>query len=229
MVAGGVVAAPAAAVAAAVTAAAAVAVTAMLRPAAVVVADLQWKTVPESKGWVDAPLSLQISLEDPAFNVSFLATLSTDASGAAVSPVNGAAYATASDDAVPADDSSNVSCLAALSTDASGAAVSPVDGAAVNAAVSSAEEGTLAAPPPPMQWGKQFRRSPALLQVLPPMPRSLTTWALPPHPSTTQQGRHWCRSPLQPQVLLQQVPLPSAPTATVPPTGRTSAQMTLLT
>ena len=64
-----------------------------------------------------------------------------------MSPVNGAASATASDDAVPADDSSNVSCLAALSTDASGAAVPPVDGAAVNAAVSSAEEGTLAAPP----------------------------------------------------------------------------------
>ena len=52
---------------------------------------------------------------------------------------------------------------------------------------------------------------------------ALTTWALPPHPSTTQQGRRWCRSPLQPQVLLQQVPLPSAPTAAVPPTGRTSA------
>ena len=96
---------------------------------------------------MDAPLSLQISLEDPAFNVSFLVTLSTDASGTAVSPVNGATSATASDDAVPADDSSNVSCLAALSTDASGAAVSPVDGAAVNAAVLSAEEGTLAAPP----------------------------------------------------------------------------------
>ena len=84
---------------------------------------------------MDAPLSPQISLEDPASNVSFLATLSTDASGAAVSPVNGAASAAASDDAVPADDSSNVSCLAALSTDASGAAVSPVDGA-VSAAAS---------------------------------------------------------------------------------------------
>ena len=96
---------------------------------------------------MDAPLSLQILQEDPAFNVSFLATLSTDVSGAAVSPVNGAVSATASDDAVQADGSSNVSCLAALSTDASGAAVSPVDGAAVNAAVSSVEEGTLAAPP----------------------------------------------------------------------------------
>ena len=96
---------------------------------------------------MDAPLSPQILLEDPASNVRFLATLSTDTSGAAVSLVNGAAFAAASDDAVPADDSSNVSCLVTLSTDASGAAVSPVDGAAVNAAVLSAEEGTLAAPP----------------------------------------------------------------------------------
>ena len=137
---------------------------------------------------MDAPLSPQISLEDPACNVSFLATLSTDASGAAVPTVNGAASAAASDDAVPADDSSNVSCLAVLSTDASGAAVSPVDGAAsaaasddaapvddsraptalhigaaggtvslvagaaVNAAVLSAEEGALAAPPTDAVW-----------------------------------------------------------------------------
>ena len=83
---------------------------------------------------MDAPLSPQISLEDPASNVSFLATLSTDASGAAVSPVNGAASTAASDDAVPADDSSYVSCLVVLSTDASGAAVSPVDGAAAGTA-----------------------------------------------------------------------------------------------
>ena len=96
---------------------------------------------------MDASLSPQISLEDPASNVSFLATLSTDASGTAVSPVNGAASAAASDDAVPVDDSFNVSCLAALSTNASGAAVSTVDSAAVNAAVSSAEEGILAVPP----------------------------------------------------------------------------------
>ena len=48
MVAGGVVAVAAAAVAAAVTAA--VAVTAMLRPAAVVVADLQWKHCTGIKG-----------------------------------------------------------------------------------------------------------------------------------------------------------------------------------
>ena len=52
---------------------------------------------------MDAPLSLQISLEDPAFNVSFLATLSTDTSGAAVSPVDGTACATVCDGAVPAN------------------------------------------------------------------------------------------------------------------------------
>ena len=50
MVAGGVDAAAAAAVTAAVTAPAAVAVTAMLRPAAVVVADLQWKHCTGIKG-----------------------------------------------------------------------------------------------------------------------------------------------------------------------------------
>ena len=83
---------------------------------------------------MEAPLSPQISLEDPASNVSFLATPSTDVSGAAVSPVNGAASAAASDDAIPADDSFNVSGLAALSINASGAAVSPVDGAAAGTA-----------------------------------------------------------------------------------------------
>ena len=62
--------------------------------------------------------------------MSFPATLSTDASGAAVSPANGAASATASDATVPADDSSNVSCSSALSTDASEKTVSPVNGAA---------------------------------------------------------------------------------------------------
>ena len=96
---------------------------------------------------MDALLSPQILLEDPAADVSFIATLSTDASGAVVSPVDGAASAAASDDAAPADDSSNVSFLAALSTDASGAVVSPVDGAASAEAVSSAKAGALAAPP----------------------------------------------------------------------------------
>ena len=54
---------------------------------------------------MDALLSPQILLEDSAADVSFMAALSTDASGAVVSPVDGAASATASDDAVPADDS----------------------------------------------------------------------------------------------------------------------------
>ena len=79
---------------------------------------------------MDAPLSPQISLEDPAADASFLADLATEASGAAVTPVNGTASAAVSDDAVPVDDSSTVSCVAALSTDASGVAVSSVDGAA---------------------------------------------------------------------------------------------------
>ena len=77
--------------------------------------------------------------------MSFLATLSTDASGAAVSPVNGAASTAASDDPVPADDSSYVSCLVVLSTDASGAAVSPVDGAAAGIAA-DADVGVSATP-----------------------------------------------------------------------------------
>ena len=93
---------------------------------------------------MDAPLSLQISLEDPASNVSFLAALSTDASGAAVSPVDGAASAAASDDAAPADDSR---APAAPLIGAAEGTVSLVAGAAVNAAVSSAEEGALVAPP----------------------------------------------------------------------------------
>ena len=54
---------------------------------------------------MDALLSPQILLEDPAADVSFIAALSTDASGAVVSPVDGAASAEASDDAAPADDS----------------------------------------------------------------------------------------------------------------------------
>ena len=90
---------------------------------------------------MDPPLLPQISLEDPAADASFLADLATKASGAAVTPVNGAASAAASDDAVPVDDSSTVSCLTALSTDASGAAVSPVDGAASAAASDDAAPG----------------------------------------------------------------------------------------
>ena len=78
-------------------------------------------------------------------------------------------------------------------------------------------------PPPPTQWEKQYHRSPALLQVPPPTPRLLMMRALPPHPSMTKRGRHGGRSPLQPPVLLQQVSLPSAPTAAVHRGKRTSA------
>ena len=93
---------------------------------------------------MDAPLSPQISLEDPAADASFLAALSTDASRAAVSPVNGAASAAASYDATPADDS--CAPTAPLIGAAEGT-VSLVADTAVNAAVSSAEEGALVAPP----------------------------------------------------------------------------------
>ena len=93
---------------------------------------------------MDAPLSPQISLEDPAYNVSFLAALSTDASGAAVSPVNGAASAAASDDAAPADDSRAPTAPLIGAVEGT---VPLVAGAAVDAAVPSAEAGALAAPP----------------------------------------------------------------------------------
>ena len=97
-----------------------------------------------SKRWVDAFLSPQILLEDPAAGVSFIAALSTDASGAVVLPVDGAASATASDDAVPADDSR---APTPSLNGVAGGTVPLVVGAAFDAAVSSAETGTLAAPP----------------------------------------------------------------------------------
>ena len=101
-------------------------------------------TVPGSKGWVDALLSPQILLEDPAADVSSIAALSTEASGAVVSPVAGAASAAESDDAAPADDSR--APTAPLSGVAEGT-VPLVAGAAFDAGVSSAESGALAAPP----------------------------------------------------------------------------------
>ena len=73
-------------------------------------------------------------------DVSFIATLSTDASGAVVSPVDDAASAAASDDAAPADDSR--APTAPLRGVAEGT-VPLVVGAAFDAAVLSAE----AAPP----------------------------------------------------------------------------------
>ena len=94
---------------------------------------------------MDASLSSQISLEDQAADANFLAALSTDASGAAVSQVDGAASAAGSDDAAPADDSR--APIAPLIGAAEGT-VPLVAGAAVDAAVPSAEAGALAAPPP---------------------------------------------------------------------------------
>ena len=83
----------------------------------------------------------------------------------------------------------------ALPTDAAKRTVPPVAGAAVNAAVPSAEVGTLAAAP-----------TDAVGKTVPPVAgaaagtaanaASADVRALPPHPSTTQRGRHGCRSPL---------------------------------
>ena len=191
-------------------------------------------------------LANYLSPADPAADASFLAALAADATGAAVQPVDGVASATASDDTAAVDytrpptaplidaaertvllvvgSAAYMSSDAAVTADDAGApptgeaegTVPPVAGAVVNAAFACAEAGALPAPPP-TQLGKQYRRSPAVLQVASPMPRPLTMRALPPHRSTTQRGRHACRSPLQQQVLLRQIPLPSAPTAAVPP------------
>ena len=92
---------------------------------------------------MDALLSPQILLEDPAADVRFIAALSTDASGEVVSPVDGSASATESDDAAPADDSR--APTAPLSGVAEGT-VPMVAGATFDAAVSSEEAGALAAP-----------------------------------------------------------------------------------
>ena len=190
-------------------------------------------------------LPTQLSPADPAADARALVALA-DATRAAVPPVDGAACAAASDDTAPADDSrlstaaqidaaeGTVPLVVGSAADISADAAATADDA--GAPPTGAAEGkhrwspgppsmplfylqkasALAARPPPTQWGKQYRRSPALLQVPSPMPRPLTTRELPPHPSTPQRGRQGCRSPLKPQVLLQQVPLPSAPTAAVP-------------
>ena len=89
---------------------------------------------------MDALLSPQILLEDPAADVSFIAALSTNVSGAVVSPVDGVASAAASDDAAPADDSR--APTAPLYGVAEGT-VPLVAGATFDAAVSSAEAGAL--------------------------------------------------------------------------------------
>ena len=141
------------------------------------VADLQQKYGTGVKGVVDAPLSSQISPADPAADASFLAALASDARGAAVPPVDGAAFASASDDTAPADDSrapiaplvdaaegtvppvagsvadlfSDAAATAddasTPPTDAAEGTLPPVAGAAVNTAVPSAKVGALPAPP----------------------------------------------------------------------------------
>ena len=54
---------------------------------------------------MDAPLLPQVSPADPAADASFLAALAADARGEAVPPVDGVAFASASDDTAPVDDS----------------------------------------------------------------------------------------------------------------------------
>ena len=100
---------------------------------------------------MDALLSPQISLEDPAADVSFIAALSTDASGAVVSTVDGAASAAASDDAASVDDSR---APTAPLTGAAEGTEPMVAGVAVDAAVPTAEAGILPPPPPTDAVGK---------------------------------------------------------------------------
>ena len=191
---------------------------------------------------MDAPLSPQIlathlSPANPAADASFLAALAADATGAAVPPVDGVASASASDDTAPVDDSrpptaplidvaeGPVPLVAGSAADMSSDAAATADDA--DAPPTDVAEGTVppvAGPSSMPLWYLQKRvpwqppsSAAALLQVPRPMPCPLTMRALPPHPSTTQRGRHAFQSPLYQQVLLQQVPLPSVPTAAVPP------------
>ena len=159
-------------------------------------------------------LAIYLSPADPAADASFLAALAADATGAAVPPVDGVASASASDDTASVDDSrpptallkdaaegrvplgagsaADMSSDAAATandvssppTDVAGGTVPPVAGAVVRPLLHLQKRAPWP-PPPPTQWGKQYYRSPALLQVPPPMPRPLTTRALLPHPSTT--------------------------------------------
>ena len=130
---------------------------------------------------MDAPLSPQIlathlSPADPVADAGFLAAHAADSTGAAVSPVDGAASAAAFDGTAPANDSRLptspltdaaegtvplIAGSAADSTDAASAAddasapptdaaegtVPPVAEAAVNATVPLSEAGALAVPP----------------------------------------------------------------------------------
>ena len=201
---------------------------------------------------MDAPLSPQISPSDPAADASALASLAVDAAEGAIPSVDGAASVAASDGTAPADDSRAPTApqlmrprehyrwlpvpplmfppmpLLQLKTRAPPQLMQRREQyrrlpGPPSMPLFHLQKRAPSPPPPPTQWGNQYHRSLALLQVPPPMPRPLTMLALPPHPTTTQWGRHGCPSPLQPQVLLQKVSLPSAPTAAVPPTGRTSA------
>ena len=123
---------------------------------------------------MDAPLSPQIlathlSPADPVADAGFLAAHAADSTGAAVSPVDGAASAPADDSRLPtspltdvaertvpliagfAADATDAAATAddagAPPTDAAEGTVPPVAEAAVNATVPSSEAGALAVPP----------------------------------------------------------------------------------
>ena len=126
---------------------------------------------------MDAPLSPQISPADPAADAIFLAALAADATRAAVTPVEGVASASASDDTAPVDHSrpltaplidaaeGTVPLVAGSAADISSDVVAtaddggvpptdvvegtvpPVVGGVVNADVVSTEAGALAVPP----------------------------------------------------------------------------------
>ena len=157
--------------------AAAAAATVVMFGSLAAVADLQQKHGTGSKGVGERPPLAKDSQADPAADASALVALATDATGAAVSPVDGAAFADGSDDTAPADDSRAptspligaaegavplvAGSTADISTDAAATAddanAPPTDaakgtvpsgaGAAVNAAVPPAQAGALVAPP----------------------------------------------------------------------------------
>ena len=114
-------------------------------------------TVPGSKGWVDAPLSPQISPADPAADASFLGAIAPDATGAAVPPVDGVASVAASDDTAPADDSR---APTAPLIDAAEGTVPLVAGSAADISANAAATADDAGAPQLMQRREQYRRLP---------------------------------------------------------------------
>ena len=174
-------------------------------------------------------LANHLSPADPVADASFLAAHAADSTGAAVSTVDGAASAAAFDGTAPADDSrlpaspltdvaegtvTLIAGSAADSTDAAATAddagapptdaaegtVPPVAEAAVNATVPSSEAGALAVPP-----------TDVVGKTVPPVAGAAAGTDVDAAPADdvgasatafeTQRGKHWCRAPLQSQVV----------------------------